>query len=82
MDVVSANNLFQTCAVSKGYVCLGFFYNFDLPIICASVLLEYLLNLITLDYMLLIMVCIVYHEVFVGGAIVFDRVGQPSEFDV
>ena len=58
------------------------FYNFDLPIICASVLLEYLLNLITLDYMLLIMVCIVYHEVFVGGAIVFDRVGQPSEFDV
>ena len=32
--------------------------------------------------MLLIMVCIVYHEVFVGGAVAFDRVGQPSEFDV
>ena len=28
------------------------------------------------------MVCIVYHEVFVGGTVVFDRVGQPSEFAV
>ena len=32
--------------------------------------------------MLLIMVCIVYHDVFVGGAVAFDRVGQSSEFAV
>ena len=58
------------------------FYNFDLPVICISVLLEYLLSLVTLDYMLLIMVCIFYHVVFVGGAVVFDRVDQLSEFAV
>ena len=57
------------------------FYNFDLPVICPSVLLEYLLNLVTLDYLLLIKGCIVYH-IFVDGAVVFDRVGQPSEFAV
>ena len=59
---------------------LKVFYNFDLPVICASVLLKYLLDLVTLDYMLLIMVYIVYHYVFVGGAVVFDRIGQLSEF--
>ena len=32
--------------------------------------------------MLLIMVCIVYHDVFVGGAVVFNWVCQPSEFAV
>ena len=32
--------------------------------------------------MLLIKVCIVYHDVFVGGTNVFDQVGQPSEFAV
>ena len=32
--------------------------------------------------MLLIMICIVYHDAFVGGAVVFDRVGQLSEFAV
>ena len=32
--------------------------------------------------MLLIKGCIVYHGVFVDGAVVFDRVGQPSEFAV
>ena len=47
------------------------FYNFDLPVIRASVLLEYLLNLVTLDYILLIMVCIVHQDVFVGAAVVF-----------
>ena len=47
------------------------FYNFDLPVIRASVLLEYLLNLVTLDYVLLIMVCIVHQDVFVGAAVVF-----------
>ena len=30
--------------------------------------------------MLLIKECIVYHGVFVDGAVVFDQVGQPSEF--
>ena len=61
---------------------LKVFHNFDWPVACASVLLEYLLNLVMLDYMLLIMVCIVYHDVFVGGAVAFDRVGQSSEFAV
>ena len=51
------------------------------PVICASVL-EYFLNLVTLDFMLLIMVCIVYHDGFVGAVVVFDRVGQFSEFAV
>ena len=60
----------------------GFFYNFDLSVICASVLSEYLLNLVTFNYMLLRMVYIVYHDAFVGGAVVFDRVGQLSEFSV
>ena len=32
--------------------------------------------------MLLIKGSIVYHGVFVDGAVVFDRVGQPSEFAV
>ena len=32
--------------------------------------------------MLLIMVHIAYHDISVGGAIVFDRVGQLSEFNV
>ena len=61
---------------------LNFFYNFNLPVICVSVLLEYPLNLVKLDYMLLIKGCIVYHDVYVDGAVVFDRVGQPSEFAV
>ena len=61
---------------------LKVFYNFDLPVICASVLLEYFSNLVALDYMVLIMVCIVYHDAFVGGAAVFDRVGQLSEYAV
>ena len=60
----------------------GFIYNFDLSVICASVLSEYLLNLVTFNYMLLRMVYIVYHDAFVGGAVVFDRVGQLSEFSV
>ena len=30
--------------------------------------------------MLLIKGCIVYHDVFFDGAVVFDRVGQPPEF--
>ena len=75
MDGISANDLFQASAFSKGYNgkrANGFFYNFDLPVICASVLLEYLLNLVTLDDMLLIMVCIVYHNFFVCGSVVFD----------
>ena len=81
-DGISANDLFQANVFSKGYngkrgKC--FFCNFDLPVMCTSVLLEHLLNLVTLDYMLLIKGCIVYHHVFVDGAVVFDRVGQPSE---
>ena len=50
--------------------------------IIRSVLLEYVLNLVTLDYMLLRMVYIVYHDVFVSEIVVFDRVGQLSEFAV
>ena len=85
MDGISADDLFEANVFSKGYngKCVkGFLYNFDLPAICASVLLEYLLSLVTLGYILLIMVYIVYHDVFVGGAVVFDRVGQLSEFSV
>ena len=41
------------------------FFTTDLPVI----LLEYFLNLVTLDYMLLIMACIVYYDAFVGGAV-------------
>ena len=36
--------------------------------------------MVTLDYILLRMVYIVYHYVFVGGAVAFDRVGQLSDF--
>ena len=85
MDGISPNDLFQASTFSEGYNgkhAKGFFYNFDLPVIYASVLLEYLLNLITLDYMLLIMVCIVYQDVFIGGVVVFDQVSQPSELVV
>ena len=85
IDGVSANELFLSSVFSKGYNgkhAKGFFYNFDLPVICASVLLKYFLNLVTLDYMLLIIVRIVYHDAFVGGAVVFDRGGQLSEFAV
>ena len=32
--------------------------------------------------MLLIKGCIVYHGAFVDGGLVFDKVGQPSEFAV
>ena len=28
------------------------------------------------------MVCIVYYDAFDGGAVVFDRVVQPTEFEV
>ena len=57
-------------------------YNFDLPVICASVLLGYLLGLVTFDYMLLIMIYIVYSYGSLGGAVVFvfDLIGQLSEF--
>ena len=85
MDGSSANDLFQASAFFKGYNgkrAKGFFYNFDLPVICACVFLEYLLNLLTLDDMLLIKGCIVCHNVFVDGAVVFDRVGQLFEFAV
>ena len=41
-------------------------------------LLEYLLDLVTLYYMSLIMVYIAYHDVFVGEAAIFDRVGHLS----
>ena len=47
MDGICANDMFQASAFSKGYNEKhgeGFFNNFDLPVICASVLLEYLLN--------------------------------------
>ena len=82
MDGISANDLFQASAFSKGFnkKRKGFFKKFYMPVICASVLLEYVLNLVKLDYMLLIMVYIVFHKIFVGGAVAFDQVGQLSEF--
>ena len=76
MDGISPNDLLKAIMGSV----LKAFYNCGLPVICASVLLKYLLNLVTLDYMLLIMVCI--KTIFVGGAAVFDQVGQPSEFAI
>ena len=82
MDGIFVSDLFQTSAFSEGYNgkrAKGFF---KLLVICACVLLEYLLNLVTPDYMLLIKGCIVYHDVFVDGAIVFHQVSQPSEFTV
>ena len=54
MDGISPNDLLKAIMGSV----LKAFYNCGLPVICASVLLKYLLNLVTLDYMLLIMVCI------------------------
>ena len=39
-------------------------------------------KLVTIDYMLLIKECIVYHGLFVDGVVVFDRFGQLSEFAV
>ena len=50
-----------------------------MPIICASVLLVYLIDLVMLAYVLL-KIHIVYYDIFVGGAVVFDRAGQISEF--
>lgn len=47
-----------------------------MPVICASVSLGYLLDLKTLDFMLLLMVYIVYRNAFVGGAIVFEEEGN------
>ena len=79
LDAISANDLFHASAFSRGYFGKAIL---DLPVIYASVLLEYLLNLVALDYLLLIIVSIVYHDVFVGGVVIFDRVGQPSEFAV
>ena len=71
MDGISANDLFQARAFSNGFngKCAK---NFFATLICASFLLECFLNLVTFGYMLLIMVCIVYHDVFVGRAVVFD----------
>ena len=58
------------------------FYNFDSPVICATVLLGHLIDVVTLDDMLLIKIYIVYHDFFVGLAVVFDRVHQLSDFTV
>ena len=67
MDGIYTSDLLQASAFSKGYNekrAKGVFYNFDFPVICASLLLEYVLNLVTLNYMLLIKGCIVYHDIF------------------
>ena len=63
-----------------GSVLKVFFYNFDLLLTCAHVLLEYLLDLVRLDYRLLIMGYIFCHDICIGGAVVFDQVGRLSEF--
>ena len=57
---------------------LKVFYNFDLPVICASVLLEYFSNLVALDYMVLIMVCIVYNHAFVEQLFSIELVNFPN----
>ena len=49
--------------------------NEKLHFLCSD-LLKYILDLVTLNYMLLIMAYIVYDFIFVGGTIVFDRVGR------
>ena len=46
---------------------LKVFFNFDLAVICAAALLEYLLNLVTLGYML--MVYIAHHDIFIGRSV-------------
>ena len=53
-----------------------------MPATCASYSIEYLLNLVTHDYMLLIMVQIVYYFAFVGETVAFDLIGQLSGFTV
>ena len=66
MDGICANNFFQASAFSKGYnwkCAKEYFYNFNLPVVCASFLLKYVLDLATLDYMLTIMIYIVYHYI-------------------
>ena len=84
MDGISANGFFQASAFFKAIMgsVLEFFLQLWFACNMCQFLLEYLLNLVTFDYMLLIMVCIVYHDVFVGRAVVFDWVGQASEFAV
>ena len=42
-------------------------------------MLVYLIDLVMLAYVLL-KIHIVYYDIFVGGAVVFDRAGQISEF--
>ena len=81
-DGICANDLFQLSVFSKDYNekrAKRLFYNFDLPVICGSILLEYLLDLVTLDYIVTDN-GIHYHEGFVGGAVIFDRNGQLSKF--
>ena len=73
MDGISTNDLFVKAimgSVPKIFLQLWFACNM------------YILNLVTLDYMLLIIVYVVYHDTFVGGVVVFDQVGQHSEFAV
>ena len=59
-----------------------YFIRVSLPVICVSVSLGYLLDLVTNHYMFLIMIYVVYHYAFVGGAFVFDLIAQRSEFNV
>ena len=84
MGGICANDFFRLVLFLKsimGGVLKGF-YKFDVPEIGAVVLLEYLLDLVTLDYILRIKVYMVYHDVFAGEAVVFDWAGQLSEFAV
>ena len=53
---------------------IGVFCSFDLPVIGANVLLEHLFNLLMSHRMLLMMVCIVYHNNVAAGPLVFNRV--------
>ena len=84
MGGICANDFFRLVLFLKSIMggVLKAFYKFDVPVIGAVVLLEYLLDLLTLDYILRIKLYMVYHDVFAGEAVVFDWAGQLSEFAV
>ena len=75
--------MFQASVFSRGY---NGEHKVFLQLSFASNMCERFLrlpfNLVTRDYMLLIMVYTVYHDAFVSGAVVFELTGQIFEFNV
>ena len=82
MDGISANDLFQASAFSKGYngKCAKGFLQLCFAFNMCQCFVR--ISVVMLDYMFLIKGCIVYHDVFVDWAVVSDRVCQPSELAV